>query len=75
MKMILSRTKNKINKEVNAISSVVSYFAAWMQMYIMVRRATREWRSKQQKIMELRLNQQHQRIMKINKQVKTELIN
>ena len=75
MKMILSRTKSKTKKEENAISSVVSYFAAWMRMYIMARSATREWRSKQQKIMELRLSRQHQPIMKINKFIKTELIN
>ena len=73
MKMTLSRTKNKISKEANVISFVALSSAAWMQMYIMVRSATREWSLKQLKKVELTLNHQHQPIMKIYKLVSSEM--
>jgi hypothetical protein len=74
MKMILSRTKIRILKEVNVISFAALSSAAWMQMYIMARSATREWWLKQQIKLELILNRQQQPIMKIYKLTSAELI-
>ncbi len=75
MKMILYRTKNLISEEANVISFVALSSAAWMQMYIMVRSATREWLLKQLKKVELTLNHQLQPIMKIYKLVSSEMDN
>ena len=74
LKMILSRTKIRILKEVNVISFAALSSAAWMQMYIMARSATREWWLKQQIKLELILNRQQQPIMKIYKLISAELI-
>ena len=73
MKMILSRTKKRIREEANVISFVALSSAAWMQMYIMVRNATRKCRLKRKIKQELTLNQQHQPIMKIYKLVSCEM--
>ena len=74
MKMTLSRTKNRISKEANVISFVALSSAAWMQMYIMARSATREWWLKQKIKLELILNRQQQPIMKIYKLISADLI-